>query len=130
MKKWRLALLLAFFCSAMQAQTPFIFTERQQFPTEQPTFPGGEAMLTGFFQENLRYPSLAMENGVEGEVGIQLSLLENGEIGNIKVVEHLGLGCDEEAVRLVLALPSWHPATLEGKPVPSETYLKIRFRLQ
>lgn len=87
-------------------------------------------MLTGFFQDNLRYPSLALENGVEGEVGLRLTLLENGEIGNIKVVNSLGFGCDEEAVRLVLALPSWHPATLGGRPVTSEAYLKIRFRLQ
>jgi protein TonB len=131
MKRLKTVLLLAFFCPEMQAQTPGEMAAAQP-PShfKKAAFPGGEAMLAGFFQENLRYPSLALENGLEEEVGLRLSLLENGEIGDIKTVEPLSLGCDEEARRLVLALPPWRPATLGGKPVPSKVYLKIRFRLR
>ena len=82
-----------------------------------------------YLQTNLSYPDLARENSLEGEVKLLLLVLPNGKVASAKVLEGIGLGCDEEAIRLVKNMPNWKPATIEGKAIISMTKIKVQFRL-
>ncbi len=70
------------------------------------------APLTGFtkykkyIKENLSYPTEARANNISGKVVLNFDVL-NGRPKNIKVVEGLGYGCNEEAIRLIGTGPDW-----------------------
>jgi len=41
----------------------------------------------------------------------------------------IGYRCDEEALRVVRAMPRWHPGKVNGKPVRAMYVLPITFKL-
>lgn len=82
-----------------------------------PEFPGGEVELRRFLGNNVRYPSSAIQAGVKGRVTAQFVIEKDGAIGNIKILEGIGYGCDEEVVRVIKLMPKWIPGRMEGKAV-------------
>lgn len=97
---------------------------------EAPEFPGGSEGLKAYLIENLRYPEQAKKDGVEGRVVVLFTVAEDGSIVNIEVSRGIGSGCDEEAVRVVKAMPKWKPAVKDGKPVAGQYALPITFKLK
>ena len=97
---------------------------------EAPEFPGGSEGLKAYLIENLRYPDQAKKDGVEGRVVVLFTVAEDGSIVNIEVSRGIGSGCDEEAVRVVKAMPKWKPAVKDGKPVAGQYALPITFKLK
>lgn len=97
---------------------------------EAPEFPGGSEGLKAYLIENLRYPEQAKKDGVEGRVVVLFTVAEDGSIVNIEVSRGIGSGCDEEAVRVVKAMPKWKPAVKDGKPVAGQYALPISFKLK
>ena len=97
---------------------------------EPPFFSTQNATLADFIQANLHYPALAIEQGIEGEVVVLVHLQADGNVESAKVTSGIGFNCDEEVIRLIMAMPSWEPATLSGTPVASKVKIKVRFRLQ
>ena len=84
--------------------------------------------LKKYYKDNLLYPIAAQKNQVEGNVRVSFKVNKNGELSHVKVVEGIGSGCDEEALRLVKNMHNWKPAkNKHGKPVKSEEVLKIPF---
>ena len=108
----------------VEEQEIFIIVENQ------PEFPGGEQALYKFIRDNVKYPSLARETGIEGTVYIQFVVEPDGRVSNVKVVRSVGGGCDEEAVRVVKAKPKWKPGSQRGKNVRVSFTLPIKFSLQ
>jgi TonB family protein len=96
---------------------------------EQPQYPGGDLARVNFLQSNLVYPEAAKELGVRGKVFITFVVETNGSITNVKVIRGLGAGCDEEAVRLIKAMPGWIPGSQRGVPVRVQFNLPVEFRL-
>ncbi|HMS52749.1 MAG: TonB family protein [Sphingobacteriales bacterium] len=94
-----------------------------------PEFAGGEASLARFYAANLLYPFQAEEMGVSGTVFIECIIDEYGFITEPKVVRGLGSGCDEEALRVVKAMPRWQPAMQSGKRVSVKYTLQVKFIL-
>jgi TonB family protein len=94
-----------------------------------PEFPGGMQEMHKFLSKNIRYPADARRNGIEGEVLIRFVISESGRVRNPEVVKSLGEGTDEEALRVVLNMPSWKPAMQNGRPVPTEYILPIEFKI-
>lgn len=92
-----------------------------------PEFPGGETAMTKYFTENLRYPSIARENGIEGMVVIQFVVDTSGNIQDATVSQSVHKLLDEEALRLVWNMPDWKPGTLNGKKVKVQYNMPIRF---
>ena len=86
---------------------------------EMPEFPGGMAKLAEYLAKNIKYPQLARESGIQGRVFINFVVENDGSVTNVKVMRSLGGGCDEEAVRVVKAMPNWIPGVQDGKPVIS-----------
>jgi protein TonB len=95
-----------------------------------PTFPGGMGALMKYLAENIKYPPLAKESGIQGRVFINFVVEPDGRISNVKVLRGIGGGCDEEAVRVVKSMPKWSPGKQRGKPVRVSYNLPVKFTLQ
>ena len=90
-----------------------------------------EAMLSAIY-DNLQYPSIAKENGVEGTTVVTFVVEKDGSLSDIRLVRDIGAGCGEEAVRLVeqMSAPGqWVPGKQRGRAVKVQFNLPIKFRL-
>jgi len=96
---------------------------------QMPAYPGGPADLLKYLAANINYPKAAKDAGVEGMVVIQYVIEKDGSISNAQVVKGIGSGCDEEALRVVKAMPNWVPGKQRGQIVPVQFNLPIRFKL-
>lgn len=94
-----------------------------------PEFNGGQAKLARYLNRNLKYPSRAREQNVQGKVFISFIIEPTGDLSNFTVMRGIGSGCDEEALRVLRSSPNWKPGILEGKPVRTRYVLPIIFRL-
>ncbi|MEZ0484950.1 energy transducer TonB [Fibrella aquatica] len=94
-----------------------------------PEFPGGEQAFNAFIANNLRYPEEAKKKGIAGDVYVKYIIRKNGSIANPEILKGLGAGCDEEAIRLVKALPKYKPGAQQGDPVAVAWNQRIKFRL-
>lgn len=103
--------------------TPFVVVDQM------PEFPGGEAALMRFLQENLRYPEAALKADQQGKVHVKFVVNEDGHVSDIKIVRSFGFGSDEEARRVVAAMPVWQPGRNNGKAVRVWFQLPIVFSL-
>lgn len=81
-----------------------------------------------FIQTNLKYPKEALERKIEGEVKASYDVDGLGRVRNIKIVEELGYGCDEEVIRLVEML-KYEKAFNKGRNVTLHRTIKVDFRL-
>ncbi|MCB0768225.1 MAG: energy transducer TonB [Flavobacteriales bacterium] len=105
---------------------PQIFT----IVEEMPSFPGGETELFKYLGKNVKYPPMAQDAGITGVVYMTFVVDEHGKVKDPKVLRGIGGGCDEEAIRVVKAMPAWEPGKQRGKPVRVQYNLPIRFTLK
>ncbi len=91
-----------------------------------PEFPGGEQQ---YFAKNLIYPTIARSNGIHGKVFLSFIVEPNGSVSNVTVLRGIGGGCDEEAIRLVKAMPKWTPGKQQGKTVRVTVNTSVTFTL-
>lgn len=94
---------------------------------EQPTFGAGEEGRQKFLGENIKYPDLARENGIQGIVYVTFVVEPDGSISNVQVLKGIGAGCDEEAMRVVKMMPKWTPGKQRGKNVRVKINMPIKF---
>ena len=95
-----------------------------------PVFPGGEAALMKFINENLRYPAAAIENGIQGRVVVQFVVKKDGSVNdNIMIVRGVDPALDQEAIRVCKTLPKFIPGKQNGQPVNVWFTLPIIFNL-
>ena len=95
----------------------------------QPEFPGGIAELKKYFQKNTRYPKVCKEQGLQGRVIVQFVVNTDSTISDVKVVKPVNPHFDQEALRVVKAVPKWKPGAQHGKPVRVRFTLPVTFRL-
>ena len=95
-----------------------------------PEFPGGMEAMTKYLSENLKYPEQAKEKNIQGRVLVSFIVEKSGSISNVKVVKGIGGGCDEEALRVIKAMPKWKPGMQNGKKVRVNFAIPISFKLQ
>jgi len=81
-------------------------------------------------REQMEYPQEAADNGIEGMVQTRFVIDEEGNVTNVQVIEGLGYGCDEEAVRLIESLPAWTPGKHVGTPVKVQMEIPVHFKLR
>ena len=99
------------------------------FAEEMPEPIGGmEAMYT-FLQSNLKYPEVARNNGIQGQVFVQFVVEKDGTIGNVSIVIGVYPELDQEAMRVVRMLPKWKPGKQMGKPVRCFYQIPVRFTI-
>jgi protein TonB len=97
---------------------------------DMPAFPGGEAELFKYLGKAIKYPQMAQDAGISGVVYVTFVVGKDGKISDAKVLRGIGGGCDEEALRVVRAMPAWKPGKQRGKPVTVQYNLPIRFTLR
>ncbi len=96
---------------------------------EMPTFPGGDEARIKFLCDNIKYPLMAKQAGIQGNVYLTFIIDEKGRVTDVKVLRGIGGGCDEEAVRVVKMSPPWNAGRIDGKPVRVQFNMPIKFTL-
>ena len=99
------------------------------FVKENASYPGGPEARMKYIRENIKYPELAKEEGIQGTVYLNFVVEKDGSITNVKVLRGIGGGCDEESIRVVKNMPKWKPAMQRGKPVRVYFNIPIKFTL-
>ena len=95
-----------------------------------PEYPGGEAALYAFLADNIKYPQMAKESGIQGRVFVTFVVEKDGHVTDVRVLRGIGGGCDEEAIRVVKNMPKWTPGKQRGKSVRVQYNLPVKFTLQ
>ncbi len=95
-----------------------------------PEFVGGQEALRRYMQKNLHYPPLALRNNIDGRVYISFTVQADGSIADVQVLKGLGYGTDEEAARVVKAMPTWKPGQQNKHAVSVRYTMPITFRYE
>lgn len=110
----------------MDADTDQVF----QVVEVDPEFPGGMEALIKYLSENIKYPEQAKKDKIQGKVYISFVVEKDGSVADAKVLRGIGGGCDEEALRVVNAMPKWTPGKQRNTPVRVQFNLPVAFKLQ
>lgn len=128
---YALIVLFSFNTALLMAQNANATQEKPVYGVEQmPQFPGGDEALMEFIKNNLRYPHLSAEKGIEGRVTIRFVIDKEGAVTDVTVIRGLDSLCDKEAVRVVKLMPKWTPGRLAGQAVPIYYTLPVVYKLQ
>lgn len=118
-------------------------------------YPGGQAALMQYLAQNIRYPKISAENGVQGRVIVQFVIEKDGSLSNFKIVKDAKPVSDGitvnaqgttaegndipkeaygalniEALRVLRGMPNWTPAKQRGQVVRMRYTLPVTFRLE
>ena len=107
-----------------QTIKPYTFVEQM------PEFQGGEEELMKFLKNNISYPQMAKESGIQGTVYVTFVVTPAGKVTKAEILRGIGGGCDEEALRVVKAMPKWNEGRQGNAPVRVQMVLPIRFVLE
>jgi protein TonB len=97
------------------------------FVETMPEFPGGMQAMYNYITNNLQYPKLAKESNRTGRVMLSFVVNADGSISDIHIMEGIGFGCDDEAMRVISEMPNWKPGIQNGTQVPVRLILPINF---
>ena len=97
---------------------------------QMPQFPGGQAEMMQFISKNMKYPTIAQENGTQGRVTCQFVVGADGKVRDVKVLRGVDPYLDKEAVRVIMSMPKWIPGKQNGKAVSVKYTIPVMFRLQ
>ncbi len=128
--------------AVMEEDLPMIFAERmpvfgascQELPTEAERKACSDQALLQFLSRELKYPALAREVGLQGQVVVQFTVEKDGRIADMKLARGLGGGLSEEALRVVGLIDQktsgFSPGRQQGRTVRVRYTVPIKFRLE
>ena len=96
---------------------------------EQPLFPGGNAAMIKFLGDNIKYPVEAQDKEIQGRVIVNFVVEKDGSLTDFNVVHGVDPLLDDEAVRVVKAMPNWTPGKQKGEVVRVRFTLPVVFSL-
>lgn len=96
---------------------------------QQPEFPGGTAALMKWLGNNVRYPQMALENGISGRVIVKFVVEKDGSVSGVTLVRGVDKDLDREAIRVVKSMPKWQPGKNNGQAVRCYFNLPVNFKL-
>jgi TonB family protein len=94
-----------------------------------PKFPGGDEARINYMVNNIKYPEDARKSGKSGTVFVTYVVEKDGSITDVQILRGFYKSCDEEALRVVKAMPNWEPGKQDGKPVRVKYNIPIYFKL-
>ena len=103
-----------------------IFTIVEQMPE----FPGGALALRKYIAQQIKYPTVAQENGIQGDVYVSFVINSYGVVSDVKIARSVDPALDNEAKRVIYTLPKWKPGFQQGKAVDVAYTVPITFILQ
>lgn len=95
----------------------------------QPAFPGGTAAMMKFLRDNIKYPSVCSDAGIQGRVIVSFVVNKDGSIEQVEVLSGVHERLDAEAVRVVKMMPSWTPGMMQGHAVRTKFNLPVSSRM-
>ena len=103
------------------------------FVDEDPTYAGGINGFRQFLANNIQYPQIAVDQGIEGKCYVSFVVDRNGSISNVAVAKGIRgcPECDKEAVRVIrMTQGKWGAAKVNGKPVKYKYMQVVEYKLQ
>ncbi|EKC52148.1 protein TonB, partial [human gut metagenome] len=96
----------------IQDDQPFLIAETM------PSFQGGDLnTFRNWVQQNVRFPQIALENGIQGRVVLTFVIEKDGRLTNIEVLQTPDRSLSEEAIRVLNKSPKWSPGKQRNQPV-------------
>ncbi len=95
-----------------------------------PEYPGGEEALLQYLVDEVKYPKLAIENGINGAAIVSFVVNKEGAIQDVQLLKDPGGGCGREAVRVVQSMPAWVPGYHDDQPIKVRYTLPVKFKLE
>jgi TonB family protein len=96
---------------------------------QQPEYVGGVKALMNYLNENIKYPEAAKENGIKGRVTLKFIVRSDGSVTDAKILRGVDPVLDDEALRVVNAMPKWTPGKQNGENVSVYYTLPVVFSL-
>ena len=97
---------------------------------QMPEFPGGQAALLKWIGDNIKYPAIAEENGIQGRVVCTFVVERDGSVTDVQVARSIDPSLDKEAIRVLKKMPKWIPGKQNGSAVRVKYTVPVTFRLQ
>lgn len=98
---------------------------------EMPEFNGGQLAMMEFLMNNMKYPQAAVKAKQQGKAVVGFVIRKDGTVSDVHITKSAGYAVlDEEAIRVVKAMPAWKPGKQKGEPVNVKYYVPITFRLK
>jgi protein TonB len=97
----------------------------------QPAVPlGGTERYAQFLASHQKYPTTAMQKGIQGTVKVSFVVEKTGTVNEVKVENPVSPELDAEAIRLIKSGPKWTPARhLRNQIVRQRVVVPISFVL-
>ena len=92
-----------------------------------PRYPGGEDARLYYLRRHVSYPKVAVDKGIQGVVMVVFVVEADGSVTNVKLMQGIGGGCDDEAVRVTREMPKWSPGKRSGRSVRVMVKMPIVF---
>lgn len=97
--------------------------------SEMPEFPGGNRALAKYLSDNVKYPVIAVENGINGKVTVSFVVNRDGSICDVTILRGVDPALDKEAIRVVSNMPRWKPGKQGDQTVRVSYRVPINFQL-
>ena len=97
---------------------------------QMPIYEGGDAALLKYLTDSVKYPELAKKHGVQGRVVIGFIVEKDGSLTDVKVLRHVDIALDAEALRVVKGMPKWIPGCQDEQLVRVRYNVPVSFRLK
>lgn len=95
-----------------------------------PEFPGGMTAMLQYLSRNIKYPSFALDHGIQGRVSVSFTIDTDGSIIDPGISKGVHPSLDAEAIRVIWTMPKWNPGKQKGKPVKVKYTVPVAFRMQ
>lgn len=98
---------------------------------EMPEFNGGQLAMMEFLMNNMKYPQAAVKAKQQGKAVVGFVVRKDGTVSDVHITKSAGHAVlDEEAIRVVKAMPAWKPGKQKGEPVNVKYCVPITFKLK
>jgi TonB family protein len=96
----------------------------------EPQFKNGMNAFYTYLKKTIRYPEQCYKNGIQGKVMLKFTVMKDGSIEKISVMNDVHPALAQEAVRVIKASPLWEPGSLRGKPANVVYNVPVSFTLR
>lgn len=116
--------------SAASSTTEDVSETVYDLADKMPTYPGGNAAMVKYINENLQIPPVYAEGAVQGRVIVSFIVEPDGSVSHAQVVRSLDPPIDEEALRVVSSMTKWNPGKMNGKVVRVRMNVPVTIKVE
>jgi len=94
-----------------------------------PQYGSGDKSVMEYLAMNIKYPVEAQKNNERGKVFVRFIVNEAGKVVKPEIMKSVSKSLDQEALRVVKAMPDWTPGESKGKKVSVYYTVPIDFKI-